>query len=435
MYTDTHGPGSSYNDRRSERYMGFWYPWGWVPNVMRIAMISEHASPLAAIAGVDAGGQNIHVARLAAALAGRGHTVHVYTRRDDEALPERVTTADGYVVHHVPAGPPVALPKDDLLPYMREFGRWLAAAWSRADAPHLVHAHFWMSGVAAAEAIQQVPRPLVVTYHALGSVKRRMQGAADPSPRERLELERMVAQTAARVIAQCSDEVRELAGYGVERNRISVVPSGVDTDVFRPGEPSEMPSSPPRVLTVGRMVERKGFAEVVKALPGLPRAELVVAGGPAQYRLKDDPVACDLMSLAHRLGVADRVRLLGSVAPEQMPHWYRSADVVACTPAYEPFGITPLEAMACGTPVVAYRVGGLQDTVVDGQTGALVAPGDVAELTRRLQELLADNELRLACGKAARLRTEEHYPWPRIAERIEQVYTRALATAPAHALV
>lgn len=398
-------------------------------------MISEHASPLAAIEGVDAGGQNIHVARLAAALVGRGHTVSVYTRRDSAAQPEQVVTADGYTVEHVPAGPAVCLPKDELLPYMPEFGDWLANRWAQGDGPHIVHAHFWMSGVAAAAALRRQPRPMVVTYHALGAVKRRMQGDADPSPKERLALERMVGDTAHRIIAQCSDEVRELAGYGIRRARISVVPSGVDTEVFQPGTNVMRSGSPRRVLAVGRMVERKGFAEVIRALPDLPGVELVVAGGPPRSRLGEDPVARGLYELATSLSVSDRVHLVGSVAPEEMPDWYRGADVLACTPDYEPFGITPLEAMACGTPVVAYKVGGLQDTVLDGTTGALVVPGDIAGLSRRLGELLTDDELRTAYGRAARSRAAEHYPWPRIAERIEQVYAEAIAAAPTYAML
>lgn len=396
-------------------------------------MISEHASPLAAIEGVDAGGQNIHVARLAAALVGRGHTVNVYTRRDDTASPDQVTTADGYTVEHVPAGPPVALPKDELLPYMPQFGGWLADRWAQTDTPHIIHAHFWMSGVAAVAAARRQPRPMVVTYHALGAVKKRMQGNADTSPPNRLALERMVGNSANRVIAQCSDEVRELAGYGIRRARISVVPSGVDTHIFQPGDYTE--PSQRRILAVGRMVERKGFAEVIRALPELPGTELVVAGGPPRVRLGQDPVARGLYELASSLSVADRVHLVGSVAPEQMPHWYRSADVLACTPDYEPFGITPLEAMSCGTPVVAYKVGGLQDTVLDGRTGALVVAGDIASLSRRLSELLTDDALRLSYGQAARSRVEEHYPWPRIAERIEQVYAEAIASAPSYAML
>ncbi len=396
-------------------------------------MISEHASPLAAIGGVDAGGQNIHVARLAAALAGRGHAVDVYTRRDSRRVPERVTVADGYTVYHVPAGPAKAMAKDELLPHMESFGRWLADRWCAVGTPNVLHAHFWMSGLAALAATRRHPIPVVMTYHALGSVKRRMQGAADTSPPDRIDLERMVGRAAHRIVAQCSDEVRELGGYGIPRERISVVPSGVDTHTFRPLSNSRR-SALKRILTVGRMVERKGFADLVRAVPDLPDVRLVVAGGPAREKLADDPVASGLMRLAKELGVAGRVRLLGSVSPAQMPHWYCATELLACTPAYEPFGITPLEAMACGKPVVAYKVGGLQDTVVHGQTGALVPPGDHTALVASLRALLDDDEARAAQGRAARARVEAHYPWPTIAARVEQVYADAIRTAPTLAL-
>jgi D-inositol-3-phosphate glycosyltransferase len=392
-------------------------------------MISEHASPLAAVGGVDAGGQNIHVARLAAALAQRGHAVDVYTRRDQHYLPSRVAAPEGYRVMHVPAGPPNPLSKDDLLPYMEQFGEWLASRWLSTDPPDVIHAHFWMSGMAALTATRRQPRPMVLTYHALGSVKRRMQGEADTSPPRRLELERRVGHAVHRVIAQCSDEIRELAEYGIAPSQIGLVPSGVDIDVFCPGPAGQTSRAPQRILAVGRMVERKGFADVIRVLPDLPQAELIVAGGPTGYRVSEDPVGKQLLELADRLGVVDRVRLLGPVPPDQMPAWYRSADVLACTPTYEPFGITPLEAMACGTPVVAYRVGGLQDTVVDGQTGILVPPGDIGELTRALGRLLDDGELRARMGEAARMHVTQHYPWPIIAERVERVYTEAVARA------
>jgi glycosyltransferase involved in cell wall biosynthesis len=390
-------------------------------------MISEHASPLAAVGGVDAGGQNIHVARLASALAQRGHAVDVYTRRDHHYLPSRATAPEGYRVVHVPAGPANPLPKDELLPYMGRFGEWLASRWMDTDPPDVVHAHFWMSGVAALTAARRQPRPLVVTFHALGSVKHRMQGTADTSPTSRLDLERRVGLGAHRVIAQSCDEIAELAAYGVGSERIGLVPSGVDIDVFRPDSETAENHSRQRILAVGRLVERKGFADVVKALPELPSAEFVVAGGPSEYPLTQDPVANRLLDLARGLGVSDRLRLLGAVPPEEMPAWYRSADVLACTPTYEPFGITPLEAMACGTPVVAYRVGGLQDTVVHGHTGTLVTPGDHEGLVNAIGALLADNAYRNRLGEAARARVAQHYPWPRIAERVEYVYTGAIA--------
>src|SRR5690606_8349724 len=163
---------------------------------MRIAMVSEHASPLAALGGEDAGGQNVHVAALAAALARRGHDVAVYTRRDDPDLPEQVEMLPGVEVVHVPAGPAETIPKDRLLPYMPELGQWLARRWASGERPDVVHSHFWMSGLAALEAAGRVPVPVVHTFHALGTVKRRHQGAKDTSPAGRVEAETRVATEA-----------------------------------------------------------------------------------------------------------------------------------------------------------------------------------------------------------------------------------------------
>src|SRR5690606_22784102 len=171
---------------------------------MKIAMVSEHASPLALLGGVDAGGQNVHVAELAAALSRQGHDVVVYTRRDDPRAPERVTTDQGYRVVHVPPGPARVLPKDELLPHMDAFGDFLRARW-RAERPDVVHAHFWMSGLAALAAARPADIPVVQTFHALGVVKHRYQGADDTSPPERIELEQRIAQQADRIIATCTD--------------------------------------------------------------------------------------------------------------------------------------------------------------------------------------------------------------------------------------
>jgi hypothetical protein len=168
---------------------------------MKVAMISEHASPLAPIAGVDAGGQNVHVAELAAALARQGHAVTVYTRRDSPDLPDVVISPRGYDVVYVPAGPEISLSKDKLLPFMRTFGHWLGARWLATGVPDVVHAHFWMSGVAAVVATSKMPVPFVQTYHALGVVKRRFQQATDTSPVVRIDVERQLGLAADRVIA------------------------------------------------------------------------------------------------------------------------------------------------------------------------------------------------------------------------------------------
>lgn len=225
---------------------------------MRIAMVSEYASPLAALGGVDAGGQNVHVAELSAALAGQDHEVLVYTRRDSGELPDRVVTPDGYTVVHVPAGPATTLPKDDLLVHMPEFGRFLAAQWDD-ETPDVAHAHFWMSGIATLRAARQCDVPTVQTFHALGVVKRRHQGAQDTSPAARLSLEQAVAQTADWVAATCTDEVFELVRLGRPRSRMSVIPCGVDLDKFRPDGACAPRSGRQRIVTVGPTGAAQGF--------------------------------------------------------------------------------------------------------------------------------------------------------------------------------
>ncbi|MGV0741554.1 glycosyltransferase [Mycolicibacterium sp. XJ870] len=390
---------------------------------MKIAMVSEHASPLAALGGVDAGGQNVHVAALSAALARRGHRVAVYTRRDDPGLPERIETPDGYTVVHVPAGPPEKIPKDDLLQYMGQFAQFLDSEWA-ADRPDVVHAHFWMSGVATQLAARHLNLPAVQTFHALGVVKRRHQGAQDTSPAARLKLEATVARSATWVAATCTDEVFELMRLGRSRSRTSVVPCGVDLKLFTPEGRKSPRSARHRIVSVGRFVPRKGFDLVIRALPSLPDSELVIVGGPARAGLARDPEACRLRQLAAELGVADRVRLCGSVARDKMPEVLRSADVVACTPWYEPFGIVPLEAMACGVPVVATAVGGMLDTVVDEVTGRLVRPKRPDLLADVLSGLLRDDFLRQSLGAAGRDRARSRYSWDRIAADTLRVYDR-----------
>jgi D-inositol-3-phosphate glycosyltransferase len=396
-------------------------------------MVSEHASPLAALGGADAGGQNVHVAALSAALARQGAEVVVHTRRDDPALPERVAVAPGVTVEHVDAGPPVPIPKDELLPHMDELAARLRQSW-RADPPDVVHAHFWMSGLAALTAGRPLGLPVVQTFHALGVVKRRYQGARDTSPPTRLRDERFLARQADRIVATCSDEVFELVRMGADLRRITVVPCGVDLGLFRPDGPAE-PRDPgrSRLLVVSRLVERKGIGSVITALAELPGTELVVAGGPPARRLAEDPEARRLAALAERLGLAGRVRFRGQVEPGDLPALYRSADLVVCVPWYEPFGIVPLEAMACGVPVVASAVGGLVDSVVDGVAGVHVPPRRPDLLARVLAGLLADPGRRAALGAGGARRARRRYGWDRIARGTLEVYAGLTADSTARA--
>jgi glycosyltransferase involved in cell wall biosynthesis len=394
-------------------------------------MVSEHASPLATLGGVDAGGQNVHVAALALALAERGHQVEVFTRRDDRRLPERVAMAPGVDVVHVAAGPAKALPKDDLLPWMPAFAAVLAQAWADPAArPDVVHAHFWMSGVAALDAGRRTGVPVVQTFHALGAVKRRHQGDYDTSPDERVAVEASLARDVDLVIATCRDEVRELRREtGAGGARVQVVPCGVDTAHFTPEGPTAERTSAHRLVAVARLVERKGVDTAVRALTVLADTELVVVGGPQASALHRDPEALRLSAMAADLGVAERLRLVGRVDHADLPAVLRSADVVVATPWYEPFGIVPLEAMACGRPVVGSAVGGLLDTVADGVTGALVPPRDPAALAAAVQPLLEDAYLRESWGKAARERVLERFGWDRVAAATERAYAGVLTAA------
>jgi D-inositol-3-phosphate glycosyltransferase len=382
-------------------------------------MISEHASPLAALGGADAGGQNVHVAALATALARRGHEVTVFTRRDSAHAPDAVPLAPGVTVRHVPAGPFRPLPKDDLLRYMPAFADCLAAHW-REQPPDVAHAHFWMSGIAALGAAARRPVPVVETFHALGRVKRRWQAEADTSPPERLGAEATIVRRAAAVVATCTDEVSELAAYGARPETMYVVPCGVDGDRFRPSADARPDTS--RVLSLGRLVPRKGNDTVIAAIAAVPGAELTVAGGPDPGQLGDDPEVARLREVAEECGVADRVRFTGRVPHEDVPAMLKSADVVVSVPWYEPFGIVPVEAMACGKAVVVSAVGGHLDTVEDGGTGRLVPPRDPAALTAVLAQLLAEPGLRRKLGTAGAARAAARYSWDTVAAETEAVY-------------
>jgi glycosyltransferase involved in cell wall biosynthesis len=292
-----------------------------------------------------------------------------------------------------------------------------------ADPPAVVHAHFWMSGLAALDATADVP--IVQTFHALGTVKRRWQGSADTSPAERVALESRLARSVDRLTASCTDELQELVRMGAARSTIDIVPSGVDRTLFTPDGPVAPRGPRRRVLAIGRLVPRKGVADALRALPDVADTELVVAGGPDAAELGADPEARRLRALAEELGVADRVDLRGRVPHDQLPALIRSADVVACLPWYEPFGIVPLEAMACGTPVLGSAVGGLLDTVVDGETGVLLPDRDPAAVSAALRQLLDDDATRKRLG-AAGARRAARYGWGRIAAATERVYLRAV---------
>lgn len=400
---------------------------------MKIAMVSGHASPLTAVRADGTGDQNVHVAELAAALVRRGHSVTVYTRRDSMRLHWEQMLPNGVGLVNVDAGPPRTVLKEKILPFIPEFADRLADLWSEG-APDVVHGHFWMSGVACIEAVGRLqdrgiaPPVVAETFHALGTIERRHQDREDTSPPERKTLEPWVARSVDRVIATSPDEAFELRRLGAHRQRISVAPRGVDTELFTPDGPARPRGQRFRLATIGRLVRGKGVDTVIEALALLARTgrkdvELLVVGGPvAKDRVASDPEARRLRDLAASRGVGGQVIFAGQVPHEAMPELMRSLDAVVCCPSFEGFGVVPLEAMATGVPTVVADVGGLADATVDGVTGLHVPPRDPRALATAISRLADDPQLRARLGEAGLQCARSKHTWDHVAADTEWIY-------------
>lgn len=413
---------------------------------LRIALISEHASPAALLGGEDAGGQNVYVDGLSRALGRFGHTVDVFTRRDSDIAPDVIQVAPRVRVVNLAAGPARPVPKDDLWPYMPRF-RDAFLAFIRRDGVHYdaLHANFWMSGWAGVELGRQLRLPVVQLFHALGVTKRHHQRDADTSPEERITVERRIVRAADRLIAQCPSERAELiADYGAAPERLALIPGAVNTNVFRPAARAEARrqighglSDDDFVITyVGRLLPRKDVGNIVRALALLARqatrpVKLLVVGGASP---DPDPVVTPeigaIRRLAAELGVADRVLCVGMRQQSALRRYYAAGDVAVTTPWYEPFGLTPLEAMACGRPVIGAHVGGIAFTIIDGATGFLVPPRDPDTLAARLRCLHDRPALRDGFGAAARKRVEQEFSWSITAGRTADLIEAGIAARP-----
>jgi histidinol-phosphate phosphatase family protein len=408
---------------------------------MRICLISEHASPLATIGGIDSGGQNVYVSQVAHHLVKLGHDVDVFTRRDDAALPRVVDSTPGLRIVHVDAGPPAFVPKEQLPRHMPEFEAG-CMAWMREAAPYdVIHANFFMSGRAGLRLGRALGVPLVTTFHGLGLVRREHLKEADGFSPDRIDVERELVAASDRIVAVCpQDQADLLRLYGADTRRMSMVPCGVDEGEFRPcsrrlaRRALGIPDREYMVLQVGRMVRRKGVETVVRAialLPGWLRARLHIVGGdcdvPDERRT---PEIGRLCAIARERRCDHQVIFEGRKRRDELHLWYAAADVFVTVPWYEPFGLTPLEAMACARPVIGSSVGGVRYSVVHAETGLLVPAKDERALALGLSALHDDRQLAESMGEAGLERAHRLFTWERVARGLEDVYRGVVAPSP-----
>jgi D-inositol-3-phosphate glycosyltransferase len=405
---------------------------------MKIALVAQNATPLHPRAGSGPDRDDIGLSELTRKLAGQGHQVTVYAQKKLADLPDQAELHAGVRVEHIDAGPVTATePGDaDLLERVPAFSGPLRSRWE-SDRPDVVHALAWTSGLAALAAARDLGIPVVQEFSSLSVAERRAADfrgqsggvKADGASAARIRLEPAIGRSATAVVATNSAEASDLASLGVHRSSIRVVPWGVDTDLFTPEGPVAKRNGRPRLLTAADLTQRKPLETLLRALTKVPGAELLVVGGPAEAELSRDDNYIKLAKFAATLGITDRVIFTGDVEYAAMPPLLRSADLVISTCQYVPSGTTSLQAMACGTPVIAPPVGGHMDAVVDGTTGIIIPPDRPALLAQRIRQLLAHPMLIEAYGVAAVDRVQSRYSWDRIAGETLAVYDRVVPHA------
>ena len=407
-------------------------------------MLSYHTCPLATLGGKDTGGMNVYVRDLTKQLGRMGIQVDVFTRSQDEHVPHVLHDLGyGNRVVHVPAGPEVPLPKPELVDYIPDFVSGILEFTEQRNLHYdLIHSHYWMSGIAAEELKARWRIPIVHMFHTLGLMKQRVarsEGEADGN--YRLEGERQVIGLADRIIAATPAELAQLQWlYQVDVSHVEVIPPGVDLTRFYPIHPEEakeyigVPPCDHMLVFVGRIEPLKGLDTLIQAIAMLSK-EGVLADYPLCLSvIGGDPHASDeemnaemarLHDLREQLGMEDLVTFLGKRSQDTLPYYYSAAEAVVMPSHYESFGMVALEAMACGTPVVASQVGGLAFLVQHGVTGYTVPVDEPRALADCLKELIKNQGLREKMGQQA-AEFARQYGWNVIARRIEEVYREVL---------
>jgi D-inositol-3-phosphate glycosyltransferase len=398
--------------------------------VLKIALVALTGGPAATAqpATADHRTPDRGVSGLAAAMTADGHQVTIYARRDSARQPAVTTLDSGVTIRRLPAGTPGRTP-GDLGQQVRQFADGLADRW-RADRPDVAHAYFWTSGLAALAGARDQDVPVVQTFASLGAAEHRHHLPA-LGPAGRIRLEASIGRAVSAVLAGSSEETTDLAGLGVPSSSVRIVPCGVDTERFTPDGPTARRSRKPRVLAFGPLEPRQGLDTLIRAMAQVPGAELVIVGGPHRRELRAEAYYRTLAGLAARAGLRDRVTFTGRVPADDLPGWYRSADLFVSAATYEPFGRATLRAMACGVPVIATSVGANSDAVIDGTTGLLVPPDRPKLLGQHIRELLAAPVRRGALGIAGADRARSRYSWERIGQETVRAYPGATARATA----
>jgi len=408
---------------------------------LRVAMLSVHTCPLAALGGKETGGMNVYVREVSRELGRMGVFVDVFTRSQNPTIPRVVSLGEGARVIHLAAGDEAPMAREAIHEHLDEFVEGVEA-WRIAGSIDydLIHAHYWLSGVAALTLKARWSVPVLQMFHTLGRLKNRVARSADElEPAIRLDEETRIVSGADRIVAANVVERAELLrDYAAPDSRVAIIPCGVDTDLFVPGDRGQARrrlglDDRPLLLWVGRLAPIKGLDTLLDAIAQLPttdgRVRLLVVGGDA-----DEPTnghEASLRRRIERLGLEDSVQFVGPQPQSVLPLYYAASDVTVLPSYYESFGMVALEAMACGSPVIASRVGGLVTTVRDGVTGFLVPDSDVRALAERIGSLLADPDLRWRIGREG-VRWAAQHRWPCVAEAVCREYAAFESRARAH---
>jgi D-inositol-3-phosphate glycosyltransferase len=410
---------------------------------MNIAMLSYHTCPLATLGGKDTGGMNVYVRDLTRQLGRMGIHVDVFTRSQDEHVPHILHDLGyGNRVVHVPAGPEIPLEKRELARHIPQFVRGIESFASEKGIHYdLIHSHYWMSGLAAI-ALSETWNgiPIVHMYHTLGEMKNRIaRSEEEREPKERINAEKQVLACADQVVVSTLAELTQLRIlYRADDHKLTIIPPGVDSTNFYPIPSDEakqfigLNSRDRMVLFVGRIEPLKGVDTLIHAMSCIKIQELsrpvhlaIIGGEPEVSPEQMTAEMARLQKLCDELAIGQTVVFLGKRGQDTLPYYYSAAEAVVMPSHYESFGMVALEAMACGTPVIASEVGGLAYLVQDGKTGFTIPDDDPDALCEKLTALLGDACLREKMGLQAAEYARE-YDWEKITKQIVKLYERVV---------